>query len=287
MPSKLVVDRQKSATAVVAAAETYAGRIGDALTRILTPHLREGEVMPDFALGVELLGRAQRGSADTMTSADATHEFELLDDDAPRRARDETRDVLAAEVISLRDLLRALYGPAVVRALGLEGDTPDDPVQLMRVGRQVAEALGKFRLPPPRMAGATLDVVQIAGRLATLSHDLETHLEDVAREAREAQVTQTAKNRSITDYDTFFAGSAMVLSGFLRLAGERELADRVRPSRRRPGQTAGDAETDQGGATPPAGSATATPAESPRSAAPAPAAERAPQAESTPAQASQ
>jgi hypothetical protein len=286
MPSKLVADRQKSATAVAAAADTYGERIGQALTSLFTPYLRPDEQLPDFTLVVELIGRAQRGSADVMMSADETHELELSDDDAPRQARDQARDALAAEIISLRDLTRALYGPGIVRALGLEGDTPDDPVQLMRLGRQVVEALGKIPLPPPRLAGATIDVAQITSRLAGLARDLERHLDEVAREVREAQVTQTQKNRSISDYDAFFAGAAMVVAGFLRLAGERELADRVRPSRRRPGQTAGDAENDQGGATPPT-QAAVTSTDAPGAAAPALAAAQAPQTGSSPAQAAQ
>ena len=45
-------------------------------------------------------------------------------------------------------------------------------------------------------------------------------------------------------YDEAFAGVATAFSGLLLLAGHPELAERVKPSPRRPGQTAAEAHSE-------------------------------------------
>ena len=52
-----------------------------------------------------------------------------------------------------------------------------------------------------------------------------------------AQATLAKKNQAVEEYDRVFTGVATSLSGLFTLAGERELAEKVRPSTRRPGQT--------------------------------------------------
>ncbi|MBK8012464.1 MAG: hypothetical protein IPK13_14025 [Deltaproteobacteria bacterium] len=56
---------------------------------------------------------------------------------------------------------------------------------------------------------------------------------------REAEATLAAKNDAMATYDARFSEVAFLVSAFLRMAGEYELADRARPSNRRPGQTDG------------------------------------------------
>ena len=58
-----------------------------------------------------------------------------------------------------------------------------------------------------------------------------------AREVREAQGTLADKNTAIAAYDIAFSRASKVLEALFLLAGETALADRVRPSARRPGQT--------------------------------------------------
>ena len=49
MASKQVTDREKSARAVGAAAETHAKEVGVGLASALTPYLAKGETIPDVA----------------------------------------------------------------------------------------------------------------------------------------------------------------------------------------------------------------------------------------------
>jgi hypothetical protein len=62
MTSKQVNDREKSARAVGAAAETHATQIAAGFTRALTAHLKSGETLPDAGLLARLIGRLRPSS---------------------------------------------------------------------------------------------------------------------------------------------------------------------------------------------------------------------------------
>ena len=79
--------------------------------------------------------------------------------------------------------------------------------------------------------------VKEADKIDKLRGALDASSADVVREARKAQGTLADKNVAIAAYDMAFSGASKVLEGIFTLAGETVLADRVRPSTRRPGQT--------------------------------------------------
>jgi len=242
MPSKLVTDRQKSADAVCMAAEVNADRVQSAVATLLSPHLDEskGEALPDVATLMRLLSRALRASKEGMIAADEAHEAELGDDEPARKARDGAFEQSYAELTSLREILTGLYGGAVTAQI-MPGETPRDPVVLARFSRTVEKNLGEIALPASRVKGANVDAAAVKSTLSGLREALEAKIEAVAREVREAQTTQAAKNGAMEGYDALFGGVAGLLSHLLLVAGERELAAKVKPSGRKPGQTTEDA----------------------------------------------
>jgi hypothetical protein len=240
MPSKQVTDRQKSADAVIAAVEAHAPSTAAALEGTLAPHLRKGEAMPDVALLLTLLARALGAEKQRLIAADEAHEAELGDDEPLRRARDEAAEELRQAHVDLREVLIGMYG-GVFAAQILPGTTPRDPVVLARFSQTVENNLEGVKLPSSRIKGAKLDKTDTVGTLSALRQTLEQRLQAVAREVREAQATQATKDRAMDGFDGFFAASATVVSGVLRLVGMPELAARLRPSGRRPGQTAAQA----------------------------------------------
>ncbi len=241
MPSKQVIDREKSAGAVVAVGETQADAAGAALGKVLKPHLEKGEALPDFSLVVKLVARAIDSAKGQMVDADAAHEAELGDDEPVRKARDAAAEELSDKIVELREVLTGAYGAATASAV-FSGPTPQDPVVLSRFAGEVATALGRVKLPAPRIKGAKLDLSETAGELRELRAGLDAELKGVAREVREAQATLDTRNQAIAAYDEAFGGGATTLTGLLRMAGKAELAARVRPSSRRPGQTASETE---------------------------------------------
>lgn len=254
MPSKQVTDRQKSASAVIASGETHADRIAADLEALLSPYLHQGEKIPDFSLATRLVTRALADARDRMVAADEAHQKELADDGSPRAGRDEVVSELYNELTDLRAWLTGLYGTAALRRLGFTEATPRDPVQIERFSGAVVRALRSEELPTPRRKGIRWDADETVRRLEGLRDALRGHLNDVAREAREAEATLLKKNAAISAYDERFSRAATFLSGLFRLAGHAELASRVRPSSRRPGQVEVDAPRDDPGSAAPAAS---------------------------------
>ncbi len=92
----------------------------------------------------------------------------------------------------------------------------------------------------------------IITRFGALRQTLDDTILIVAREVREAQATQSAKDAAMDGFDHFFSIGADVTGSLLRLGGMPEQAAKLCPSTRRPGHTGADEETPEPAATPPA-----------------------------------
>lgn len=229
MASKQVTNRQKGADAVLAIFDAQGGTLADAAGRVL------GEVHTIQAT-LNLLRSSLKASRDAMVQADTAHEGELADDTSARDARDEAAAQLNEKVVELRSVLTGMYSAATARAV-IIGATPRDPVALERFAGEVVQNLGTVTWPKPRFAGAGLDAAAVQQDLSGAREALQGALTQVASEEREAQGTLAKKNQAIEEYDRLFTGVATSLAGLFTLAGEQELAEKVRPSARRPGQT--------------------------------------------------
>lgn len=254
MASKQVTDREKSARAVGAAAETHAKDIGAGLESALEPYLAKGETMPDLGLLARLLGRGIEARAKALVDADVAHEKELGDDAQPREQRDAAAEKVRHVLVDLRAVAEPTYGAAGLRLLSLAGAVPSDPSVLKTTAAAVSAALldDKLKLPKARK-GMKLDRQVFADELAESLPALGKALNDVAREAREAETTLTAKTRAMEVNDAGFTRAAGTLAMLAAAAGLDDLAARVRPSGRNPGRTAGtDPEPPVDGNGPPA-----------------------------------
>lgn len=169
----------------------------------------------------------------------------MADDIGPREARDAAAQALYAKVVETGEILLGLFGGGALARLGLEGTTPRDPALLVRHVAAACKALRSVDLGKPRLKGATFSGKAVADELEALMADVQSALDDVAREAREAEATLVKKRAAMSAFDTAFSGTASLLSALLTVAGTKELASRVRPSARRPGQAEG-AEEDTG-----------------------------------------
>jgi hypothetical protein len=250
MPSKKVLDREKSSRAVIAAAESHAGEIAEGISREFAPYLKKGETMPDIELLAALAARRLKQEIEALVSADRAHEAELSDDTAPREARDEAADKVRVILVDLRDAISTAYGTAGLKVLGLVGAVPFDPSAIKSLAEAVHTALsaGGAALPKARQKSVKVDLKGFAADLAIELPALTKALENVAREEREAKTTLGAKSAAMASHDRAFSRTAGLVSA-LAMSGELEnIATTVRPSARRSGRTAAEEEEQESGA---------------------------------------
>jgi hypothetical protein len=245
--SKLVTDRQNSARAVADAANTHAGEAAARVGKVLEAYLQSGEKMPDMSLVIRLLGRMIAAKNGALVAADAAHERELADDDAPRRARDTATERVRRVLVDLRAALETACGTSSLPRLQLAESVPSDPSVLATYGRTALDALRdeSIKLPAQRTRGLKIDRKAFVEELAAELPLLEKALAAVAREVREAEETLRAKRDAMEDNDRTFSRGAAWLSATFALAALDEYASLVRPSGRRPGETV-DSERDDG-----------------------------------------
>ena len=178
-----------------------------------------------------------------MVEADQAHSRELGDDPAVRDERDLAKGAVLSLVTSIRLSLTSRFGQDFGGRLGAFGPSPESPSDVVSWGRKVHDALASLRLPAADLDADNDEVGTFSKETALRKLEerlmrLERALADVAREGREAEATQVQKDKAIAAYDRTFSLSAGLLEVLLRFAGEGALADKVRPSTRRPGTTA-------------------------------------------------
>lgn len=250
MPSKMVVDRQKSCQAVEASVDTHEALIVGSLSTRLDPLLEEGEVPPDYALTLQLLRRYLALHRTQLVHADERHLDELADDAKPRRRREEAAAVVRADVLGLRSALDGGWGnDRGLELAGVENRILYDPVAVLRQGERVVGRMREpdFDLGPPRLPGFQFDVEAFLAVLETHCEELRQAVFDFDHEKREGEQTQFAKNQAMEDYNRAFTLTAGLLEAIYRFVGATGLASRVRPSGRRPGQRQEEVVAEEGG----------------------------------------
>jgi len=154
-----------------------------------------------------------------------------------RQNRDELSAQVYEHLVNTRSQLEVVCGSDYVARLGFSGNTPDDPVEVTRLAKVTADNLSSLPPPASKLPGYTFDPAAFSAPLYEKASQLADLVSQVATEEREAEASMMAKRETIEEYDAAFSCTANIISALLQNAGEKELADRVRPSTRRSGQT--------------------------------------------------
>lgn len=232
--SKMVNDRYDSAVVVIQAATTHADLVTARLVPKLAPAL-PGDGTDNMAGVIRRLGRTLQASVDVLLAADEAHEAEKADDLVVRVELEESIEGVYREVVDFRAGLEAVGQSEAVLHIGLTGTTPRDPTELMRIGRVILGQLPLLGSVEPARRGLLFDAQSYAEPINLALVRLDAAREAMRREQRELEATLLAKNEAMAAYEACFMSVARALESLFRLAGLGWLADRVRPSSRRPG----------------------------------------------------
>lgn len=238
-PSKMVLDRKKSADSVAAAARTHKDRVANALKSLLGDATHDATITLMDASATALEARTK-----SLLDADEKHNVELSDDTGARSTRDQHAATLRDKLLKDREVLTGIAGDAYVTQLGFEGPTPDQPDAVLALGRVVQKRLKELAAPKSRLPDYDFDAKKWASAYPPLVEKLDAAIAKVGAEVREAEATLVDKKRAMEEFDRTFSTVASLVSSLLGMGGERELARRVRPSARKVGLTAEVAEDD-------------------------------------------
>ncbi len=171
-----------------------------------------------------------------LVEAEDRHVRQLVVIQQLRRQRDQGATAVYDKQTAARGVLAHLYG----REHGFEvaavsGTTPQSSRVLAEQVDQTVKLLRQpeGESPSTRIAGVGVDFTVMADDLENGQQQLIAVRADLVRANKVADGTRQATHRAIQEFDLVFLWAARSLEELFRLAGERELADRIRTSVRR------------------------------------------------------
>ncbi len=235
---KSITSRLRLCDNVIQAIVNHGPRVSAVMTEKFGSQLEEGQTVPDFQevqqffLGILQAARAR------VVAAEAEHVDELAGDGERRTLRQQAFDGLKSTILGHRDFFVGVFGADRAELLGLPAEVGRTPMELLRQGERYVQHLTapEAELPPPIVGGVTVDLAELAAPVAPAVETLSSTMGEADREVKLAQVTQVDRDRAVDELEATLLWVARSLEAIYRLAGETELADRIRPATRRRGR---------------------------------------------------
>lgn len=258
MPSKTILNMDRAASRLLAAARDTQDEMLDAMERRLEqdgvraalsvanePVVVQADDTENVVLTAQAVAELQVPDLGQMVSfgvwmidfyrkkmveADEAHLRELQEDWKVREARDEAAADAYRDLVNVRGMMESALHPRVVEsALGLQGATPSEPLALSKALRTAIDRLRERRseLPTIRIAGMAQDWDVLTAALEERRDALQAGIDAVLAEVEAAKRRRRAKERAVQDYRDAAVGWTGAVRGLLVAAGVRDAANEL------------------------------------------------------------
>lgn len=231
--SRQVDNRIQSSEHVVHAATTHAEQVAERLAAraISVQGVNTMATKEFFHVLLAFLTDTLGASARSLDEAEHRVLAERSDDVGLREDRDSAAADLLRAAVRVKSMVADALGPEGIATYSLEGETPRAPRELV----SHAESVSNLMIKKPFLVtveGITFDSAAMAQTLATKANKLDKSLATMKREEQELADQLGLRETQVLAWIEDHQGIADTLVGLFRLAGRKDLAERVRPTSR-------------------------------------------------------
>ncbi len=251
--------RSGSAQEVRASLAAHRGRIGDNMDA-------QRPVSPETGFSYQVMFDHMDGELAKVESrlveTEDQHVRQLARISQLRRQRDQGATGVYEKQIAARGILAHLYGKdRDFEVAAVSGKTPQFSKSLAEQVDQTVKFLRnpEGEVPSEKIAGVGVDFAIMADDLESGQKQLIEVRADLVQATKEADGTRQTTNQAIQEFDLVFLWVARSLEALFRLAGEQELANRIRTSLRRVTRRQADQEEEPAEAQEPSDDGSASP----------------------------
>lgn len=205
---------------------------------------------PGFLSVLLGFGRALKQRLARLVAADETHYKEKAVYSALLKKRDSLTKDLTKLVVALRRIVLGEHENPDMGQLGFEGETAREAVPLLRQADRVVEVLAGGEiddiLGPPIFQDSTFEPKDRGNQLKKKADELRVVVDEIGDAKRLTEAAFLAKEEAADGYDQLFLRAGRIFEDSCRLVGRDALADRIRPSDKRPGRTQAEPPGDSG-----------------------------------------
>ncbi len=230
----MVMKRKALCDLVVGATTVQGPEIGGSLGDYLSPVLGEAETLPDLAAPIELYGRKLQSFCDVMVATDEKYLAEIARLDAVEAEAEGPMRRMKDKILSLRFTCRGLIGEESLRPLGLDFNLAQDVPGVLRQAEIIRERVvtSESQLLPKRWVASELEREASAQELDPEIGELRLVSDRLVEQGKRVDTAKVRKDKALKEVDRNYIPIVRVLEATFRVAGETDLADRIRPTER-------------------------------------------------------
>ncbi len=226
----------KSAKEIEVAIDTDGDRVGGVLNEQNPLPVVDGEPAFDYKKHMQSLHLHLESAKDELVTAEDEHAARLIRVARQRSVLDEATTISYDKMVEARQGLETVYQSGSFELASLKGKTPRVPERLLG---QVVQSVGLLKQPAvalrqPKNEAVSIDLDKVLGDLEAEIPALQGAIDGYARANKEAEGSLLGKREAVQKLRRTVVWVGRTTEGLFYLAGEDDLARRIRKSTRRP-----------------------------------------------------